>query len=76
MSYGSYRSKLSFKRYLEKPGINRLTRRILYQSCEITLDGYPQQRYPGFVTKIVPTADRAKATVMVKIKFKKYDQRL
>jgi len=28
------------------------------------------------VTKIVPTADRAKATVMVKIKFKEYDQRV
>ena len=46
------------------------------QSCEIMLDAYPQQRYPGFVTKIVPTADRAKATVMVKIKFKNYDERV
>jgi RND family efflux transporter MFP subunit len=46
------------------------------QNCEITLDAYPQQRYPGLVTKIVPTADRAKATVMVKIKFKDYDQRV
>lgn len=46
------------------------------QGCEITLDAYPQQRYPGYVTKIVPTADRAKATVMVKIKFKEYDQRV
>ena len=46
------------------------------QACEITLDAYPQQRYPGYVTKIVPTADRAKATVMVKIKFREYDQRV
>ena len=46
------------------------------QSCEITLDAYPQQRYPGYVSNIVPTADRAKATVMVKIKFKEYDQRV
>jgi RND family efflux transporter MFP subunit len=46
------------------------------QRCEITLDAYPQQRYPGFVTKIVPTADRAKATVLVKIKFKSYDERV
>ncbi len=53
-----------------------ITRVSSDQSCEITLDAYPQQRYPGFVTKIVPTADRAKATVMVKIKFKKYDQRV
>ena len=46
------------------------------QSCEITLDAYPQQRYPGYVTKIVPTADRAKATVLVKIKFRQYDQKV
>jgi HlyD family secretion protein len=46
------------------------------QQCEITLDAYPQQRYPGHVTKIVPTADRSKATVLVKIKFKEYDQRV
>jgi RND family efflux transporter MFP subunit len=46
------------------------------QNCEITLDAYPQQRYPGIVTKIVPTADRAKATVLVKIRFKAYDQRV
>jgi RND family efflux transporter MFP subunit len=46
------------------------------QSCEITLDAYPQQRYPGVVSKIVPTADRAKATVLVKIRFKAYDERV
>jgi RND family efflux transporter MFP subunit len=46
------------------------------QRCEITLDAYPQQRYPGLVTKIVPTADRAKATVLVKIKFESYDERV
>ena len=46
------------------------------QNCEITLDAYPQHRYPGYVSNIVPTADRAKATVMVKIKFKQYDQRV
>lgn len=46
------------------------------QNCEITLDAYPQQRYPGYVTKIVPTADRAKATVLVKIRFKDYDQKV
>lgn len=53
-----------------------ITRVSPEQGCEITLDAYPQQRYPGYVTKIVPTADRAKATVMVKIKFKEYDQRV
>ena len=40
------------------------------------MDAYPQHRYPGYVSNIVPTADRAKATVMVKIRFKEYDQRV
>jgi RND family efflux transporter MFP subunit len=53
-----------------------ITRVAPEQQCEITLDAYPQQRYPGYVTKIVPTADRTKATVLVKIKFKEYDQRV
>ncbi|MEK7671861.1 MAG: efflux RND transporter periplasmic adaptor subunit, partial [Bacteroidota bacterium] len=44
--------------------------------CEITLDAYPEQRYPGFVHKIVPTADRAKATVMTKVRFKDRDERV
>ncbi|MBI3005352.1 MAG: efflux RND transporter periplasmic adaptor subunit [Ignavibacteriales bacterium] len=46
------------------------------QPCEITLDAYPEQRYEGFVTKIVPTADRAKATVLVKVGFNSYDSRV
>jgi len=46
------------------------------QGCEITLDAYPDQRYAGYVAKIVPTADRAKATVLVKIGFKNYDDRV
>ena len=53
-----------------------ITRVSANQNCEITLDAYPQQRYPAYVSNIVPTADRAKATVMVKIKFKQYDQRV
>jgi RND family efflux transporter MFP subunit len=43
------------------------------QPCEITLDAYPDIRYHGFVSKIVPTADRAKATVMTKVKFTNMD---
>jgi multidrug efflux pump subunit AcrA (membrane-fusion protein) len=46
------------------------------QPCEITLDAYPEIRYQGYVAKIVPTADRAKATVMVKVGFKSYDSRV
>jgi RND family efflux transporter MFP subunit len=53
-----------------------ITRVASGQNCEIALDAYPQQRYPGYVSNIVPTADRAKATVLVKIKFKQYDQRV
>ncbi len=44
--------------------------------CEITLDAYPDQRYSGFVNKIVPTADRAKATVLTKVRFKSLDDRV
>jgi RND family efflux transporter MFP subunit len=46
------------------------------QPCEIVLDAYPDQRYPGSVAKIVPTADRAKATVQVKVAFRSYDARV
>lgn len=46
------------------------------QDCEITLDAYPDKRYQGYVAKIVPTADRAKATVMVKVGFRSYDNRV
>jgi len=44
--------------------------------CEISLDAYPNKRYRGFVDKIVPTADRAKATVLVKVGFESYDDRV
>jgi RND family efflux transporter MFP subunit len=43
---------------------------------EITLDAYPQQRYHGTVETIVPTADRAKATVLTKIRFSDLDPRV
>lgn len=46
------------------------------QACEIVLDAYPDQRYEGYVGKIVPTADRAKATVLTKVKFRSYDNRV
>ena len=44
--------------------------------CEIVLDAYPDKSYQGFVFKIVPTADRSKATVLVKVGFKNYDSRV
>ncbi len=55
---------------VSESNIERIT---LNQPCEITLDAYPDIRYQGYVSKIVPTADRAKATVQVKVGFKSYD---
>jgi RND family efflux transporter MFP subunit len=39
------------------------------QPCEILLDAMPESRFRGIVHMIVPTADRAKASVMVKVRF-------
>ena len=44
--------------------------------CEITLDAIPDFKYNGYVHKIVPTADRSKATVLTKIRFETYDNRV
>lgn len=46
------------------------------QDCEIILDAYPEKSYSAYVFKIVPTADRSKATVLVKVGFKNYDSRV
>lgn len=46
------------------------------QDCQITLDAYPDIQYEGYLAKIVPTADRGKATITVKVAFKKYDSRV
>jgi RND family efflux transporter MFP subunit len=48
----------------------------LNQESEIVLDAYPDKSYEGYVSKIIPTADRSKATVMVKVGFKHYDERV
>ncbi len=46
------------------------------QPCEVTLDAYPGKRYRAVVAKIVPTADRAKATVLTKVRFVERDERI
>jgi RND family efflux transporter MFP subunit len=46
------------------------------QPCEIILDAYPEVRYKGAVKKIVPTADRTRATVMTKVIFDQLDERV
>jgi RND family efflux transporter MFP subunit len=43
---------------------------------EITLDALPVVRFRGVVAGRVPTVDRAKATVMTKIRFEKLDDRI
>ena len=46
------------------------------QPCEIQLDAIPDERFRGFVHMVVPTADRTKATVLVKIRFQQKDDRI
>jgi RND family efflux transporter MFP subunit len=46
------------------------------QPCEIMLDALPNARFRGMVHTVVPTADRAKASVMVKIRFVDTDSRI
>jgi RND family efflux transporter MFP subunit len=44
--------------------------------CRIVLDAYPRDPFPGRVRQVVPTADRQKATVQVKVSFDKPDPRV
>jgi RND family efflux transporter MFP subunit len=46
------------------------------QPTEIQLDAVPDTRFNGAIHMIVPTADRTKATVMVKVKFLTIDPRI
>ena len=53
-----------------------LARVKLEQPCEIQLDALPGQRFRGIVQRTVPTVDRAKATVLVKVRFVDADPRI
>jgi RND family efflux transporter MFP subunit len=44
--------------------------------AEITLDALPGERFRGRIGRRVPTVDRAKATVMTKVKFDAIDPRI
>jgi len=46
------------------------------QPCEIQLDALPDKRFRGEVHMVIPTADRSKATVMVKVRFVDKDPRV
>jgi len=46
------------------------------QPVEATLDAYPEWRIPCHVVAIIPTADRAKSTVRVRVGFDQLDPRI
>jgi RND family efflux transporter MFP subunit len=46
------------------------------QACEIQLDALSDKRFRGVVHMVIPTADRTKATVMVKVRFVDMDPRV
>ncbi len=46
------------------------------QACEIQLDAVPNARFRGAVSRIVPTVDRTKATILVKVRFVDHDPRI
>ena len=48
----------------------------LEQPVEIELDALPDRRFRGVVSRMVPTVDRSKATVMTKIRFVDVDPRV
>ncbi|MBL8755381.1 MAG: efflux RND transporter periplasmic adaptor subunit, partial [Planctomycetes bacterium] len=45
-------------------------------AADVFLDAFPDERYPGVVDRIWPTADRQKATVEVRVKLGRTDARL
>src|SRR5438128_10746695 len=53
--------------------INRVTAE---QPVEATLNAYPDWKIPGSVIAIIPTADRSKATVKVRIAIRSKDARI
>jgi RND family efflux transporter MFP subunit len=55
---------------------SNLERLKVGQPCQIELDAVPDTRFDGSVHMIVPTADRTKATVMVKVNFSRLDNRI
>jgi RND family efflux transporter MFP subunit len=46
------------------------------QPCEVQLDALPETRLAASVSRIVPTVDRSKATVLVKVRFVDKDPRV
>jgi RND family efflux transporter MFP subunit len=46
------------------------------QPAEIVLDALPDARFRGHISRMVPTVDRAKATVTTKVSFERIDPRI
>jgi RND family efflux transporter MFP subunit len=46
------------------------------QPCEVQLDALPDRQFRGVIHMIVPTADRSKATITVKVRFLDKDSRI
>ncbi len=46
------------------------------QPCEILLDALPDSRFRGLLHTVVPTADRSKGSVLVKVRFLDRDKRI
>ncbi len=46
------------------------------QPVEILLDAFPELRLAGTVSRMVPTMDRSKATLLVKVRFEERDPRV
>jgi RND family efflux transporter MFP subunit len=55
---------------------SNLARIHVGQAAEIQLDAYPGLRMDGVVSRMVPTVDRSKATLMVKLRFVHLDPRV
>lgn len=53
-----------------------LSKVIVGMPTEIQLDAYPDVRLLGEVSRVVPTVDRTKATLLVKVKFVEKDERV
>jgi RND family efflux transporter MFP subunit len=55
---------------------NFITRVRAGQPASIRLNAYPDWEIPGNVIAIIPTADRSKATVKVRVGFGRHDERI
>jgi HlyD family secretion protein len=66
-------STLEVEADVSESSIARIT---VDQPCELQLDAFPDLRLAGSVSRIVPTVDRSKATLLVKVRFDETDARV